>query len=77
MTRPVDTYQQVQGARRRRTVKLHSYVVTLTEIGGDGVAAVRFDGYQDTQALWPELKAAYAGSWKVKSIQKLYDSDFE
>lgn len=78
MTKPVDSYAKVPGASGNyRTVKLHSYVVTLTEIGGDGVAAIRMDGYQSKVDLYPELRKTYEGRWKIKGIQKLYDEDFE
>ena len=78
MLKPVDSYAKVLGASGNyRTVKLHSYVVTLTEIGGDGVAAIRMDGYQSKVDLYPELKQLYAGRWRIKGIQKLYDEDFE
>lgn len=59
-----------------RRFKTFSYVVTLCQIGGDDVKAVRLDGHTSKFDLDDEVAKNYPG-WKIKSILKLYKSDFE
>jgi len=59
-----------------KLVKLNSYVVTLCEIDGDDVAAVRMDYFQNKEDVHKAVKEKFKG-WKVKTINKLYDEDFQ
>lgn len=56
--------------------KLNDYVVTLTEVGGVRVQAIRADGFECKTDLILWLIANYVG-WNVKSILRLYESDFK
>lgn len=78
MRRPCETIVMIQRADGRwRNTKHFSYVALLTEIEGDQVQAVRYDGYTSKyDGLTEEVKADYPG-WKVKGIYKLYDTDFK
>ena len=58
-----------------KLVKLNSYVVTLCEIDGDDVAAVRMDYYQNKEEVHKAVRKKFKG-WKIKTINKLYDEDF-
>ena len=57
----------------RRTKKLYSYAVLLTEKDGSEVKAMRFDGYERKTDVMHEIP----DGWNLKAIQKLYDEDFE
>lgn len=57
----------------RRTKKLYSYAVLLTEKGGSEVKAIRFDGYERKTDVYDEIP----DGWNMKSIHKLYDEDFD
>ena len=59
-----------------KTIRKHSYVVTLCEIDGDDVAAVRMDYFQNKEDVHKAVKEKFKG-WKVKTINKLYDEDFQ
>ena len=78
MRRPCETVEVVQKENGNfRSVKHYSYVALLTEIEGDQVKAVRYDGYTSKEdGLVPEIERDYPG-WKIKGIWKLYDSDFK
>lgn len=78
MRRPCETVEVVQKENGNfRSVKHYSYVALLTEIEGDQVQAVRYDGYTSKEdGLIPEIEHDYPG-WKIKGIWKLYDSDFK
>jgi len=78
MRRPCETVEVVQKENGNfRSVKHYSYVALLTEIEGDQVQAVRYDGYTSKEdGLIPEIESDYPG-WKIKGIWKLYDSDFK
>ena len=57
----------------RRTIKLYSYAVLLTEKGGSEVKAMRFDGYERKTDVYKDIP----DGWNLKSIHKLYDEDFD
>ena len=64
----------------KRTKDAHSYVATMTQIGGSIVTAVRLDWYtskydRDIRAAIEEIYPPDV--WKLKSLQRLYDEDFE
>ena len=59
-----------------KLIKLNSYVVTLCEIGDDDVAAVRMDYFQNKTDVYDAVKKKFRG-WKIKSISRLYDEDFQ
>ena len=72
MTKPtVSIERNAEG----KLVKLNSYVVTLCEIDGDDVAAVRMDYFQNKEEVHKAVREKFKG-WKVKAINKLYDEDF-
>ena len=77
MRRPCETVKLVQKADGRwRNTKHYSYVALLTEIEGDQVLAVRYDGYTSKEdGLVADIEFDYPG-WKIKGIWKLYDTDF-
>jgi hypothetical protein len=77
MRRPCETVEMIQKENGNfKSVKHYSYVALLTEIEGDQVQAVRYDGYTSKEAgLIPEIEQDYPG-WKIKGIWKLYDTDF-
>ena len=60
----------------RRTIKLYSYVVLLTEKGGSEVKAVRYDGFERKTDVMKEVDTDYP-EWRLKSIHKLYEEDFQ
>lgn len=60
---------------RYKTVKLYSYVVTLTKIDSDEVMAERYDSFANKSDVWNEVVNDYP-DWKIKNILKLYDDDF-
>lgn len=72
MTRPTQT-TRYEGNRR---IKCFSYVVTLCEIGGDQVKAVRIDDHSSKFDLYKVVEKDYPG-WKLKNILRLYKEDFE
>ena len=78
MRRPCETVEVVQKENGTfRSVKHYSYVALLTEIEGDKVLAVRYDGYTSKEGgLIPEIEQNHPG-WKIKGIWKLYDADFK
>ena len=59
-----------------RTVKLYSYVITLTEQDGSEVKAIRADGFQNKHDVYVSCIEQWPG-WNIKGIQKLYESDFD
>lgn len=59
-----------------RTVKLYSYVITLTEQDGSEVKAIRADGFQNKEDVYTACIEQHVG-WNIKSIQKLYETDFD
>ena len=59
-----------------RTVKLYSYVATLTEKDGADVTAVRVDGAQNKHDVYISILDRFP-EWNIKGIQKLYDTDFD
>ena len=77
MRRPCETIETIQKENGNfKSVKHYSYVALLTEIEGDQVQAVRYDGYASKyDGLYDEIKADYPG-WNIKGIWKLYDDDF-
>ncbi len=77
MRRPCETIEVVQKENGTyRSVKHYSYVALLTEVDGDQVKAVRYDGYTSKEdGLIPEIEREYPG-WNIKGIWKLYDNDF-
>lgn len=58
-----------------RTVKYYSYVVTLCEIDGERVQAVRIEYFMNKFEARKYIDANFPG-WKVKTINRLYDEDF-
>lgn len=77
MRRPCETVEMIQKENGNfKSVKHYSYVAMLTEIEGDQVQAVRYDGYTSKYGgLLDEIEHDYP-DWKVKGIWKLYDDDF-
>lgn len=77
MRRPCETIEVVQKENGTyRSVKHYSYVALLTEVEGDQVQAVRYDGYTSKEdGLIPEIEREYP-DWNIKGIWKLYDDDF-
>lgn len=76
-TRPTIGYRLTTGKDGRPVrTRVNSYVVLLTEIGGDSVAAIRYDNYTNKHELmkyvWEQLP-----DWKIKTVLKLYDDDFQ
>ena len=59
-----------------KTIRKYSYVVTLCEIDGDDVAAVRMDYFQNKTDVHDAVRKKFKG-WKIKTINKLYDEDFQ
>ena len=59
-----------------RTIRKYSYVVTLCEIDDDDVAAIRMDSYPHKEEVSRAVKEKFKG-WKIKTINKLYDEDFQ
>jgi len=60
-----------------RTIKLYSYAALLTVPGpGHEVRAVRMDGYENKLNAMKEIWKQFPGA-KIKTISKLYKSDFE
>lgn len=78
MRRPCETIETIQKENGGfKSVKHFSYVATLTEINGDQVKAVRYDGYTSKyDGLINEIESDWPG-WKIKNILKLYDDDFK
>lgn len=58
-----------------KNVKTFSYVALLTEINGDEVKAVRYDGYTSKYDL-KDIVAKVYPEWNLKGIWKLYDAEF-
>ena len=77
MRRPCETIEMIQKENGNfKSVKHYSYVALLTEIEGDQVLAVRYDGYTSKEdGLVADIEFDYPG-WKIKGIWKLYDTDF-
>ena len=77
MRRPCEMIEMIQKENGNfKSVKHYSYVALLTEIEGDQVLAVRYDGYTSKEdGLVPEIERDYP-DWKIKGIWKLYDQDF-
>ena len=59
-----------------RTIKEHSYVVTLCRIGGNRVSAVRMEYYGSKTDVHNAIAKQFPG-WKIKTISRLYDEDFQ
>lgn len=58
-----------------KRIKTYSYVAVLTQIDGDEVKAVRYDGYTSKFNLQDAVKNDYP-DWNLKGVWKLYDDDF-
>ena len=58
-----------------KTVPTYSYVVTICEIDGDEVKAVRYDGYERKNDVSRKAREDWPG-WRVKTVNRLYDADF-
>ena len=58
-----------------KTIKTFSYVALLTQVNGDEVKAVRYDGYKSKYDLLDIVKNDHPG-WNLKGVWKLYDDDF-
>ena len=77
MRRPCEETASVLNENGRyKTVKLYSYVVTLTKINDDEVMAIRYDSFANKSDVWLEVVNDWPG-WKIKNILKLYDDDFK
>lgn len=76
MIRPCEIIDAIptSGGRTKKVV-LHSYMVTLCQIDGDGVMAIRYDGYSNGQEAVIYAKQQYEG-WNVHGVFKLCDDDF-
>ena len=72
MTKPTVS---IERDANNKLIKLNSYVVTLCEIDGDDVAAVRMDYFQNKGDVHKAVEEKFKG-WKIKTINKLYDEDF-
>ena len=75
MRRPCEGIRQ-EGNKK---IKVYSYVVTACEIGGDGVTAVRLDGFTSKygKGFTEAMEAALPpDKWTIKGILRLYNSDF-
>lgn len=60
-----------------KTIKLYSYAALLTFPGPEhAVHAVRMDGYENKLNAMKEIWKQFPGA-KIKTISKLYESDFE
>lgn len=77
MTKPTESlYREMKpNGLFGKTIKKHSYVVTLCEIGDDDVAAVRMDYFQNKEEVSRAVREEFKG-WKIKAITRLYDEDF-
>ena len=77
MRRPCETIEMIQKENGNfKSVKHYSYVALLTEIEGDQVLAIRYDGYTSKEdGLVADIEYDHPG-WKIKGIWKLYDTDF-
>lgn len=78
MTKPTESFfREVKpNGLFGRTIRKYSYVVTLCEIDGDDVAAVRMEYFQNKEEVSRAVKEKFKG-WKIKTINKLYDEDFQ
>ena len=72
MTKPTES---IERNANNKLVKLNSYVVTLCEIDGDDVAAMRMDYFRNKEEVHKAVREKFKG-WKIKTINKLYDEDF-
>ena len=59
-----------------RTIKKYSYVVTMCKKGEAEVMAVRMDYFQNKLDAHKAIEEQYPG-WRVKTISKLYEEDFD
>lgn len=59
-----------------RTIKKYSYVVTMCKKGEAEVMAVRMDYFQNKLDVHKAIEEQYPG-WKIKTISKLYEEDFD
>lgn len=60
-----------------KTIKLFSYAALLTVPGPEHeIHAVRMDGYENKLNAMKEIWKQFPGA-KIKTISKLYESDFE
>lgn len=53
----------------------NDYVVTLCEVNGKEVKAIRADGFQNKTDVFYAILDQLPG-WNVKGIQRLYEEDF-
>ena len=74
---PVETFrtEYKPNGYQGRTIRLHSYVVMLTEKDGCEVKAVRYDGYETKEQVHTIAAEKYP-DWNIKGVWRLYDSDF-
>ena len=61
---------------KAQRAKIYSFVATLCEIGGDEVKAIRYDGCKTWVDAFAQAVDDMPG-WKVKSVERLFDDDFE
>lgn len=59
-----------------KTIKRYSYVVTMCKKGEAEVMAVRMDYFQNKLDAHKVIEEQYPG-WKVKTISKLHEEDFD
>ena len=78
MPRPTVLYERKmkENGHLGPITKTYSYVVTLCEIGGSEVRAIRVDGAERKADVSALTKKMYP-DWKVKTVNRLYDEDFE
>lgn len=72
----INKHERLDNGLYGHMVKKCSYVATLCRIGGDDVMAVRMEYYQNKFDVRKEIDRQYP-DWKVKTISKLYEEDFE
>lgn len=78
MTRPTETFTRElkPNGNYGKTVKKHSYIVALCERGGASVQAIRVEYYTSFMEARKDVERQFP-TWKIKNINRLYDSDFE
>lgn len=76
-TRPTIGYRLTTGKDGRPVrTRVNSYVVVMTEIGGDRVLAIRYDEYLNKEEVMKYVWEQLPG-WKIKTVLKLFDDDFQ
>lgn len=70
------TRESTPNGGRGKLIARHSYVVTMCEIGGSEVKAVRMEYYQNKTDVYQAVDEQYPG-WKIKGVNRLYDADFD